>query len=330
VPIADGRYPGLPVEVSATVADETGVTAAALHYRVAGAGGFSSVPLTPQGGDAYLATIPAGAVTLAGVDYYLAAADAAGGVTTEPGSAPSAFHHFAVVAPPALQAGDLIVSEFMASPFAGDPLGEWFEAASVVFLFALAQWLEARSLDRARRAIRSLMDIAPGEVTVRRHGADEAMAVDEVAVGDTVVIRPGEKIALDGEVSVGESDVNQALVTGESVPVAKGPGDRLYAGSINGHGVIEARVTHLGRDSTLSSCAPHAIATFDESERNGVAKPTNDEEEEDAEEREETDGAYTEAREDEEKAEEDETATEEAEEAEEAGGFGGLTWIVIG
>ena len=131
-------------------------------------------------------------------------------------------------------------------------LGEWFEAASVVFLFALAQWLEARSLDRARRAIRTLMDLAPGEVTVRREGHDVRLPADAVAVGDTMVVRPGERIALDGEVTVGDSDVNQAPVTGESVPVPKGPGDRLYAGSINGHGAVEARVTHLGRDSTLA------------------------------------------------------------------------------
>ena len=131
-------------------------------------------------------------------------------------------------------------------------LGEWFEAASVVFLFALAQWLEARSLDRARRAIGELMELAPSEVTVRREGRDTRVAADAVAVGETMILRPGEKIALDAEVSAGESDVDQSPVTGESVPAPKAPGDRLYAGSINGHGALEARVTHLGRDSTLA------------------------------------------------------------------------------
>ena len=131
-------------------------------------------------------------------------------------------------------------------------LGEWFEAASVVFLFALAQWLEARSLDRARRAIGELMELAPSEVTVRRDGRDTRVAADAVAVGETMILRPGEKIALDAEVSAGESDVDQSPVTGESVPAPKAPGDRLYAGSINGHGALEARVTHLGRDSTLA------------------------------------------------------------------------------
>jgi Cd2+/Zn2+-exporting ATPase len=131
-------------------------------------------------------------------------------------------------------------------------LGQWSEAGSVVFLFALAQWLEARSLDRARHAIRALMDVAPADVTVRRGGALHRLPVDDVAVGDTMVVRPGEKVALDGEVVAGDSDVNQAPVTGESVPVAKTVGDRLFAGSINGHGALDARVTRLGRDSTIA------------------------------------------------------------------------------
>ena len=131
-------------------------------------------------------------------------------------------------------------------------LGDWSEAGSVVFLFALAQWLEARSMDRARHAIRALMDVAPAEVTVRRGEALHRLPVDDVAVGDTMVVRPGERIALDGEVVAGDSDVNQAPVTGESVPVPKTAGDRLFAGSINGHGALDARVTHLGRDSTIA------------------------------------------------------------------------------
>jgi Cd2+/Zn2+-exporting ATPase len=131
-------------------------------------------------------------------------------------------------------------------------LGEWFEAASVVFLFALAQWLEARSLDRARRAIRSLMDIAPDEVLVRRSGEDRRIPVAQAAVGDMMVVRPGERIALDGDVVAGASDVDQAPITGESVPAGKQPGDPVYAGSINGHGALDIRVTRLGTDSTIA------------------------------------------------------------------------------
>jgi Zn2+/Cd2+-exporting ATPase len=131
-------------------------------------------------------------------------------------------------------------------------IGEWVEAATVVFLFAVAQLLETRSMDRARRAIRTLMDLAPAEVTVRRHGHEHRVAVDRVEVGEVIVVRPGEKIALDGEVVGGESDVNQAPVTGESMPVLRQPGDQVFAGSINGHAALQVRVTHLGRDSTIA------------------------------------------------------------------------------
>ena len=131
-------------------------------------------------------------------------------------------------------------------------IGEWFEAATVVFLFALAQHLEARSLDRARRAIHTLMDLAPSYVRVRRGNAEASVPVDEVAVGDVFTVHPGERIALDAEVVVGESDVNQAPVTGESVPVFKGPGDEVFAGSVNGHGAITLRATRLGGDSTVA------------------------------------------------------------------------------
>jgi Zn2+/Cd2+-exporting ATPase len=131
-------------------------------------------------------------------------------------------------------------------------IGEWVEGATVVFLFALAQLLETRSMDRARRAIRTLMDLAPADVTVRRHGHEHRVPVDRVEIGEVIVVRPGEKIALDGEVVAGESDVNQAPVTGESMPVLRQPGDQVFAGSINGHAALQVRVTHLGRDSTIA------------------------------------------------------------------------------
>jgi Zn2+/Cd2+-exporting ATPase len=131
-------------------------------------------------------------------------------------------------------------------------IGEWFEAATVVFLFALAQLLEARSMDRARGAIRALMDVTPAEALVRRDGAERCVPVDEVAVGDTIIIKPGEKIPLDGRVSGGESHVNQAPVTGESLPIDKGPGDDVFAGTINGRGALEVIVTRPRRDTTLA------------------------------------------------------------------------------
>ena len=131
-------------------------------------------------------------------------------------------------------------------------LGEWSEAASVVFLFSLAQLLESRAMDRARGAIRALMDLTPAEAIVRRDGGDLRLPVDDVIAGDTIVVRPGEKVPLDGRVFAGESYVNQAPVTGESLPVEKGPGDEVFAGTINGRGALDVLVTRLRRDSTLA------------------------------------------------------------------------------
>jgi len=131
-------------------------------------------------------------------------------------------------------------------------LGDWPEAASVVFLFAVAQWLEVRTMERARQAIRALIDLAPREALVRRNGREQRMPVDAVTPGDEIIIRPGEKVPLDGVLLGGRSDVNEAPLTGESRPIDKVPGDQVYAGTINGHGAIEVRVLRLGRDSRLA------------------------------------------------------------------------------
>jgi Zn2+/Cd2+-exporting ATPase len=131
-------------------------------------------------------------------------------------------------------------------------LGQWAEAGSVVFLFALAQTLEARTLERARHAVRALLDLAPAEALVRDAAGDRRMDVDAVLPGMILVVRPGEKIPLDGVVTAGESAVNQAPVTGESLPADKAAGDPVFAGTINGRGALDIRVTHLRRDSTLA------------------------------------------------------------------------------
>lgn len=133
-------------------------------------------------------------------------------------------------------------------------LGEWCEGACVVFLFALAQLLEARAMERARGAIRALMDLTPAEAFVRdaEAGGLRRQAVESIEVGSLVVVRPGDKIPLDGCVAAGESHVNQAPVTGESLPVEKRPGDEVYAGTINGRGALDVRVTRLRGDSTLA------------------------------------------------------------------------------
>src|SRR5437867_8454081 len=131
-------------------------------------------------------------------------------------------------------------------------IGQWSEAAAVIFLFAVAQTLEARTLERARSAIRALMDLTPTEALVRGPAGDERVDVDTLAPGVLIVIRPGGKIPLDGVVVAGESAVNQAPVTGESLPADKRAGDEVFAGTINGRGALEVRVTRARRDTTLA------------------------------------------------------------------------------
>jgi Cd2+/Zn2+-exporting ATPase len=131
-------------------------------------------------------------------------------------------------------------------------IGEWAEGATVTFLFAFAQILEARSMDRARNAIRALMDLTPPEALVRRNGIEERLRVEDVKLGEILLIKPGEKIPLDGVVVSGSSPVNQAPITGESLPVEKSLRHDVYAGTINGYGALDIRVTHLRQDTTLA------------------------------------------------------------------------------
>jgi Cd2+/Zn2+-exporting ATPase len=152
-----------------------------------------------------------------------------------------------------IRSGHLDINVLMVIAVAGAmALGEWTEAASVVFLFALAQLLEARAMDRARGAIRALMDLAPADAIVRRDGLQQRLPVDDVRVGDTILVGPGEKLPLDGRVIAGDSYVNQAPVTGESLPIEKTAGDDVFAGTINGRGALDVVVTRLRRDSTLA------------------------------------------------------------------------------
>jgi Cd2+/Zn2+-exporting ATPase len=139
-------------------------------------------------------------------------------------------------------------------------LGEWSEAASVVFLFAIAQWLEVRTLERARQAIRALIDLSPQEALVKRHGHEHRVKVDEIRVDEEIVVRPGDKIPLDGAIVAGHSDVNEAPITGESLPVDKGAGDEVYAGTINGRGALDVRVTRLRGDTRLARIT-HLVET---------------------------------------------------------------------
>lgn len=131
-------------------------------------------------------------------------------------------------------------------------IGEWLEGATVVWLFALGNVLQTRSIEKTRNSIRSLIDLAPPEAFVKNGQALVRKPVEEVAVGDVLVVKPGDKIPLDGQVIAGESSVNQAPITGESIPVDKQSGDPVYAGTINEHGSLEIRVTKLVEDTTIA------------------------------------------------------------------------------
>ena len=134
-------------------------------------------------------------------------------------------------------------------------IGEWAEAASVVVLFAAGNALQAYAIDRTRGAVRALVRLAPNEVLVRRGDAETVVSAAEVGVGETVVVRPGERLAVDGVVVEGASAVDEAPVTGESVPVEKGQGEAVYSGSLNGSGGLLVRATKRVGDSTLQRIA---------------------------------------------------------------------------
>ena len=138
-------------------------------------------------------------------------------------------------------------------------IGQWPEAAMVMFLFALAEVIEAKALDRARHAIGGLMELAPETATVRQEdGSWRETPAKAVSVGAVVRLRPGERIALDGMVTGGRTTVNQAPITGESMPVDKTVGDSVFAGTINGAGSLEYRVTAEAGHSTLARIM-HAV-----------------------------------------------------------------------
>ncbi len=132
-------------------------------------------------------------------------------------------------------------------------IGEWFEGATVTFLFALSLFLESWSVGRARRAIAQLLDLAPPTLRVKSDKGDEReILAAEAPVGVHFIIKPGERIALDGQVIAGTSAVNQAPITGESLPVLKEPGEQVFAGTINGDGALEVESTKAANDTTLA------------------------------------------------------------------------------
>lgn len=130
-------------------------------------------------------------------------------------------------------------------------IGAWGEAALVVTLFAVGNALQVYAVDRTRGAVRALARLTPDEVLVRRGGAERIVPVDEVLVGEVVVVRPGERLAVDGEVIEGSSALDESPVTGESTPAEKGVGDEVFSGSLNGQGGLLVRVGREAGESTL-------------------------------------------------------------------------------
>ena len=132
-------------------------------------------------------------------------------------------------------------------------INEWLEAAMVSFLFSLSLTIESWSIGRARHAVEALLDLAPSTARVRdADGRETIVQASEVEPGTSVIVAPGEKFALDGIVANGSSSVNQAPITGESIPVDKQKGDEVYAGSINGDATLEIKSTRIASDTTLA------------------------------------------------------------------------------
>ena len=132
-------------------------------------------------------------------------------------------------------------------------LGAWEEGAALLFLFSLSNALQSYAMDRTRQAIRALMDLAPETAHRRRpDGTEEEVPVEALQVGDLITVRPGERIPIDGRVRSGRSTVDQAAITGESAPVTKGPGDEVFAGTMNQLGGLEVEVTKPATDTMLA------------------------------------------------------------------------------
>ncbi|MBV0923212.1 cadmium-translocating P-type ATPase [Halomicroarcula limicola] len=131
-------------------------------------------------------------------------------------------------------------------------IGAPFEGAMLLFLFSLSNTLQHYAIGRSRRAIKSLVEMRPDEAQVLRDGTEVTVPIDEVAIGDVFVVRPGDRIPLDGVVTSGEGTVDQASLTGESVPVPKEPGDEVFGGTINESGSLEIEVTRQAHESAIS------------------------------------------------------------------------------
>ena len=131
-------------------------------------------------------------------------------------------------------------------------LGEWAEGAFLLFLFSLGHAGEHYALDHARNAVNALAELMPDTARVRRGEDIVVEPVDQLAIGDVVIVPPGDRLPVDGQVVLGTSAIDQSPITGESAPVTKRPGDEVYAGTINREAALDIEVTQLARDNTLN------------------------------------------------------------------------------
>jgi Zn2+/Cd2+-exporting ATPase len=131
-------------------------------------------------------------------------------------------------------------------------IGEYFEAAAVTFLFILGSYLEAKTLEKTRSALKSLMDLAPSMATVVRNQVEQTIPAEEVLVGETVIVKPGGKIPVDGRVLIGEASVNQAAITGESIPVNRKSHDTVFSGTVIESGYLEIEAVKVGSDTSFA------------------------------------------------------------------------------
>lgn len=136
--------------------------------------------------------------------------------------------------------------------FGAIAIGEYLEAAAIAFLFSSAELLEDNATNRARNSLRALMDLTPNTAVVQRFGQEVTVTVNDVKLEETVIVRPSEKIPVDGKVIEGRSIVDQSPITGESIPVSKTVGDKVFSGTINQEGYLKIKTTHRASDSTLS------------------------------------------------------------------------------
>jgi Cd2+/Zn2+-exporting ATPase len=154
---------------------------------------------------------------------------------------------------PRLLRGEFDVDFLMLLAAAGSAVtGNWHEGAILLFLFSLSNTLQTYAMDRSRRAISRLLRHRPRHATVLRNGGEVQVPLEALAVGDLMLVRPGEMVPTDGVVRQGLTEMNEASITGESVPADKAPGSLAYAGAMNGTGAVEIEVTRLAEDSTLA------------------------------------------------------------------------------